>query len=184
MEENFARILSARLRPLVQRLETLEENIESLPKSLSEKDGSKAMETKAQEILDTTKELKEETKLMEKECDQMCDRGKVSEECQNSFEISPECNNNTVLNETASCENELAPDGTRNTLEPDDSPATLGRQEDRSFADRATSPVKLMQSKFEGTFSVRILLGTVFLAESRPNRVYLDAAWLELQFYT
>lgn len=161
MEEKFVRILSARLRPLAKRLETLEQKIESLPKSLSEKDGSKAMETKAQDILDTTEELKEETKLLKKECDQMYDREKLSEERQNSFEIWPDCNSNTVLNETASCENDLVPDGTRNTLEPDDSPATLSRHGDRSFVDRATSPVKLMQSKFEGKFSVRILLGTV-----------------------
>ena len=44
MEENISRIVSAKMRPLVQRLETLEEK--TLSESLSEKDGSTAMETK------------------------------------------------------------------------------------------------------------------------------------------
>lgn len=69
---------------------------------------------------------------------------------------------NTLLKKTASCENELSSDRTRNALEPEDFLVSLGRQENRRFFDTETLPLKRMQSKFEGKFPVPKLLGTVF----------------------
>ena len=157
--ENRARIYSASMRRIEQGLEMLNEKIKDLPESLREKNCSKAIETKVQEILDKTEELNgsfensmREMELLRKERDQINDREKMPEVLKKSFERSLECNANTALKETASCENELAADRTPNTLELDDSPISLDRQEDVRFFDRATSPVKPMQSNFEGKF--------------------------------
>ena len=162
--ENRARIHSARMRRIEQRLEKLEEKLKDLPELLRKKNGSKAIETTVQEILDTREELKgsiensmKEMELLRKDCDQINDREKIAEEHKISFEISLDGNN-----KTASCENELASDRTPNTLEPDDSPISLDRQEDERFIDRATSPVKPLQSNFEGKFPVQVLLGIDF----------------------
>ena len=53
-------------------------------------------------------------------------------------------------------------DGSEAVPEKDDSPICQGRQEDVIFVDRATSPLKPMQSEFKGKFPVWVLrLGTV-----------------------
>ena len=155
--ENGSRIHSARMQRIEQRLESLEEKIKGLPESLTGKDGSKGMETTVKEILETTEELKESIQNSVKEemkSDQINDREKMQEERKQSLEKSLDCNNNTALTKTASCENELAADRIPNALEPDDSPISVDRQGDVRFIDRATSPVKLMHSKFEGKFPV------------------------------
>ena len=148
---------------LERRLETLEENVESLLESIKKKVGNTAMEKRVQEILESTvqqlkdmkesfensmKEVEVEETELRKECDQMDDRERIPEERKQSLEKSSDCNNNTALNKTASCEK------TPNALEPDDSPVSPGTQENVRFIDRATSPVKLMQSKFEGKFAM------------------------------
>ena len=125
-----------------ERLETLEESVKSLSELLKEKDGNKAMETRAiQEIESSVKQLKasfensvkdvevEERQLLGEERDQMdyCEK----------------------IPETACCENELAADRTPSALEPNDSLVNQSRQE--------------MQSKFKGKFPLRVLLGTICL---------------------
>ena len=151
-KDNRARIDSSRLRQLQHRVLTLEEKIEGPPKSPREKDSSKAMEAEAQEIQDT----KEKLKLVGNE------RGKMPEERKKLSQKSLNFNSNTALKETASCENEVAAGRTATVPEKDDSPISQGRQEDVKFVDRATSPVKPMQSEFKGKFPVWVLrLGTV-----------------------
>jgi len=149
-----------------QRLETLEENVKSLSELLKEKDGNKVMETRAiQDIETLVKQLKasfensvkgvevEEMELLGKERDQMDYCEKIPEKHKILIVKSSDCNNNTVLHETAICENELAADRKPNALAPDDLPGSLGRQE--------------MQSKFEGKFLVRVLLGTICLRSTK-----------------
>ena len=157
MEEgNRPRTHSSRMRQIEQRLESLEKNIKGLPESLREKDSSKAMETTAQEILDTTKKLKEEMEFLRNAPEEM------PEERKKSFEKSLDFNNNTVVwKETSCCENELAAGRTPNALGPNDSPTSQDRHEDVRFTDRATSPVNLMHfAEIECKFPVRVLLGT------------------------
>jgi len=159
-DKDRARIHSARMRQIVrdmtagteQRLETLEENVKSLSELLKEKDGNKVMETRAiQDIETLVKQLKasfensvkdvevEEMEHFGKERDQMDYCEKIPGKRKMLIVKSSDCNNDTVLNETASCENELAADRKPNAVEPDDFPVSLGRQE--------------MQSKFEGNQS-------------------------------
>ena len=168
--ENRARIHSAKMRRIEERMKTLEEIIKALPESLRQNDGSKAMEKRVQEILDSTEELKEsvennmkeEIELLRKERDQINDREKMTEEGKTCCEVSLDCNNNTAMKETASCENELAADRAPNALDLGDSPVSLDAQEGVRFIDRATSPVNIMQLEFEGKFPVRVLLRTIF----------------------
>ena len=152
MEEgNRPRTHSSRMRQIEQRLESLEKNIKGLPESLREKDSSKAMETTAQEILDTTKKLKEEMEFLRNTPE------KMAEEHKKSFKKPLDFYNNTVLKS----ENELAAGRTPNALEPNDSPTSQDRHEDVRFTDRATSPVNLMHfAEIECKFPVRVLLGT------------------------
>ena len=136
------------------------------------------METTAQEnILDTTKTRKEEMESLGN------NREKMPEERKKLLKKSLDFNNNNELKETASCENELAAGRTPNVLQPDDSPITQATQEDVRIIDRATSPLKLMQSEFKDKFTLWVLLGTDFgsIPQSSPGQVYLDKAWLELE---
>ena len=171
-EDNRARIHSSRIRQLEQRLKTLEKTIECMPESPREKDGSKTMETEAQEIQDITEKLK----LLGNS------REKMPEERKKLFQKSLDFNNNAALKETASSENEVAAGRTPTLLEPNDSPISQDGQEDVRFIDRATSPVKLLKSEFKGKFPLWVLLGTVFdsIPQSSPDKVYLNAAWLEM----
>ena len=137
------------------------------------------METTAQEnILDPTKRRKEEMEPLGNGDE------KMPEERKKLFKKSLDFNNNTELKDTASCENELAAGSTPNVLQPDDSLISQATQEDVRFIDRATSPLKLLQSEFKGTFTLWVLLGTDFgsIPQFSPGQVYLDEAWLELQF--
>lgn len=177
-EDNRARMHSSRMRQMEKRLETLEEKIKGPPESLREMDGSKAMEITAQEIPDTTKKRKEEMEFLGNA------RGTMPEKNKKSFKKSLDFNNNTELKETTNCENELAAGRTPSALEPDDSPISQDGQKDVRFIDRATSPAKPMRSEFESKFPLWVLLGTVSgsISQSSPGQVYLDVAWLELQF--
>lgn len=161
-------IVSDTTAGLEQRLEMLEEKNQSQAESIT------ARATKRQEILATiigylkdignnVKGVEVELMELQRQLDQMNDREKMPEEHKKSYQKSSDCNNNTSLNKTASCQNELAADGTPNAIEPDDSPASLGRQADKRFVDGVISPVNLMQSKFEGKLPVRILLGAICL---------------------
>ena len=176
-EDNRARMHSSRIRQMEKRPEKVEEKIP--PESLREKDGSKVMETTAQEI-PTTKKLKKEAEFFGNA------RGTMPEEGKNSFKKSLDLNNNTVLKKNATCENELAENGTPNAFETDDFPISQDRQKDERFIDRATSPLKPMQSKFKGKFPLQVIMRTVSgsIPQSSPSQVYLDAALLDLQFST
>ena len=149
-EGNRPRTHSSRMRQIKQRLDLLEKKIKGLPESLREKDSSKAMETTAQEILDTTKKLKEEMEFLRNTPE------KMAEEHKKSFKKPLDFYNNTVLKS----ENELAAGRTPNALEPNDSPISQDRHEDVRFTDRGTSPVNVMHSEIEGKFPARVLLGT------------------------
>lgn len=175
---------SARIRKIVsdtttgleERLRTLEEQVKSLLESTRKKDCSKTMETRVQEILETPfKQVKEsianimkeveleEMELFRKESNQMDDCEKTPEERKKLIEKSPDCNNNVVLKEITSCENELAAERTPDAFESDNSPVSLDSQEYMRVPDTATQPLKLTRSKSEGKFSVRIRLGTICL---------------------
>lgn len=150
----------------------LEERNESQAESIRKKVGCTAKPTNLHEIIETiighlkdiensVKGVEVEEMELKRQRDQINDREKMPEEHKKFYRKSSDCNNNTSLNKTASCKNELAADGTPNAIEPDDSPASLSRQADKRFVDRATSPVN--QSKFEGKLPVRILLGAICL---------------------
>ena len=98
----------------------------------------------------------EDVEVVEKELgkqrDQMDDPEKVEEGPKLLFEKSSDCNDNTVLNETAKGENELAADRAPNALKSDDFPVSLDGQENTEYFDRAKS---------EGKFPIR--LGTICL---------------------
>lgn len=159
-------IVSDKTTSLEERLKTLEEQVKSLLESTREKDCNTTMETRVQEILETTfKQLKEsvenimkdfeleELKLLRKERDQMDDRP----ERKKIIEKSPDCNNNVVLKEITRCENKLVADRTPSVLESNNSPVSLDREENTTVLDRPTPLLKLTRSKSEGKFSVRIL---------------------------
>ena len=162
-------IVSDETARLEEGLEILQEQGKSLF------DCNKTMETRIQEILESTvKELKEsidnimkncelvEMKLqLRKERDQMDEREKTPEECKKLVEKSSDCNNSVVLKESTGCENELAADRTQKALESDHSSVSLDRQENTRVLDRATPPLKKTRSKSEGKFSVRMRLGTI-----------------------
>lgn len=153
----MGQIVSDTTAGLEQRLEMLKEKNESQAESIETIIGF------LNDIGNNVKGFEVELMELKRQRDQMNDREKMPEEHKKSYRKSSDCNNNTSLNETASCENELAADGTPNAIEPDDSPASLGRQADKRFVDRVISPVNLMQSKFEGKLSVRVLLGAIYL---------------------
>ena len=162
---------------LEQRLENLKEKAESQPESIRKKVGNRAMKTRVQDILETTvKQLKDVEEAIEnsmedvevvenelgKERDQIDDLEKMQEERKKSFEKSPDCNNNTVLNKTASSENELAADRTPNALESDDFSVILDKEENMGFLDKATPLFTPRQSKSEGKFSVRYIVWELY----------------------
>ena len=156
-------IVSDETARLEEGLEILQEQGKSLF------DCNKTMETRIQEILESTvKELKEsidnimkncelvEMKLqLRKERDQMDEREKTPEECKKLIEKSSDWDDNVVLKESSCCENELAAERMPKALESNDLPVSLDRQENMRF-DRATPPFTPMQSKSEGKFSVRM----------------------------
>ena len=162
-------IVNDKTTSLEKRLKTLEEQFKSLLQSRSEKDCKKSIETRVQEIIETTfKQLKEsienimkdfeleEVELLRKGRDQMGEREKIPEECKKLIEKSSDCNNNVVLKESTGCENELAAERTPKALESDGFPVRMNRQENMGFLDRATLPFTPMQSKSEGKSSVRM----------------------------
>ena len=180
-ELNGARFHSARLRQVdssmtKQKLETLEEIVKSLQELLKKQDDSKAMEMRVQEIETSLQQLKasfensvkdlevEEMELLGKDHDQMGDCEKMPEEYKKLIEKSSDCNNFTVLDETACCEEGICltspqkevvklADRIPNAFRYDVSPDIQGNV---SFLDKATSPVKLTQSKPEGKFTVLV----------------------------
>ena len=183
-ELNGAQFHSARIRQVVssmtvikQKLETLEEIVKSLLELLKKQDGNKAMETRVQEIKTSLQQLGasfensvkklevEEMELLGKDRDQMDDREKMPEEYKNLIEKSSDCNNFTVLDETACCEEGICltspqeeivrlADRISNAFPYDVSPDIQGNV---SFLDnKATSPVKLTRSKPEGKFTVLV----------------------------
>ena len=167
-------IVSDETARLEERLKTLEEQVKSLFESTREKDCNKSMETRVQEIIETTfKQLKEsienimkdceleEMDFLRKESDQMDEREKTPEERKKLIKKSSDCYNNVVFKESTGCENDLAADRTPNALKSDHSSVSLDRQENTRVLDRATPPSKLTRSKSEGTFSVRMRLGTI-----------------------
>lgn len=177
------RLHSAKMKEIVRqtaslekRLRTLEEQVKSLLESTIEKDCNKTMVERAQEILETTlKQLNTliqnmvkvelgEMELFTKEIDQINNREETPEEREKFIEKSSDCNYNVVLKGTASCEKELAADRTPNSLESDNSPVSVDRQENMRFLDRASPPLKLTQPKSEGKFSVRIRPKTIFIS--------------------
>ena len=148
-------IVSEMTAGLGQGLENSSQKVESQPESIRKKTGKTATKTRAQEIPDTTdKQLKDRKESIEnsmedvemaerelgKERHQMDDLEKVQEEPKLSFEKSSDCNINTVSNETARGESELAAD--------------RAPEENMGYLDRAKS---------EGKFPIRISLGTICL---------------------
>lgn len=169
-------IVSDKTTSLEERLRTLEEQVKSLLESTRETDCNKTMETRVQEILETTfKELQEsienimkeveleEMELFRKERDKMDDHEKTQEERKKLIEKSSNCNNNVVLKGTTSCKKVLAAERTPNALEFDDSTVSLVKQENMRVLDRATTHLELTRLKSEGMFSVRIRLGIICL---------------------
>ena len=161
-------IVSDETAHLKERLKTLEEQVKSLFEFKREKDCNKTVETRVQEIIETTfKQLKEsienitkdceleDMELLRKERDQMDEREKTPEECKKLIEKSSDWDDNVVLKESSGCENELAAERMPKALESNDLPVSLDRQENMRF-DRATPPFTPMQSKSEGKFSVRM----------------------------
>lgn len=169
-------IVSEMTAGLQQGPDNLNEKVESPPESWK-KIGKTATKTRAQEIPETTvKQLKnrkesiensmEDVEVAEKELgkerDQMDDAEKMEEGPKLMFEKSSDCNDNTVLNETASGKNELAADRTPNALKSDDFPVSLGRHsENMGYLDRATPPFSRLRPKSEGKISIRICLRTI-----------------------
>lgn len=191
---NRARTQSAKFRQVVrdmtaaledeqhqhrETLKKLEEEIKDLRKLLLlEKvvDGTKAMETRVQEIETTLKLLKESTEnsvknavvqktehLMKSVCDQMEEDfrtlineifEKMSEEHKESVAKLTDYNNNAELQKTAGCEQGMCFNSPREGefAMVVDTLSSSERQEN------ATLPVDLKQSKSEGKFALRVFL--------------------------
>lgn len=164
-------LLMAKVEDGKKALETRVQEIETTIKQLKE-----SIENSVKEV------VVEKTELLGKVCDQMDEDlrflkegfEKMSEEHKELDEKSSDFNDNAVSNETVCCEEGIplisqqeeivvVEDRIPNALERDDALLSLDRQENVSFLDRATSPVKLMQSKFEGKFAVGVFLGTICL---------------------
>ena len=167
---------SARVREIFrdEKKKEILETLEGKPGSTRKKVGStrvqKIPEPPVKQLKDMGESSENSMKNVEveeelgKERDHMDDRKKMPEGRKNSFEKSSDCNNNTaVWTETTSCENELAADRKLIALELDHSLVSLDRQKKARLIDRATSPIKLTQSKSEGKFSVLILMKTICL---------------------
>ena len=174
-----------------QRLETLEENVKSLPELLKEKDGNKALETKVQGIETAVKQLKVlvensakdvevgDMELLGKGRGQLDDSENLSEE----HKKPPGSNKIAVLNEIAcsgdcvrliSSQEEIVVVTNRipNALKRDNIFSSREIQENISFLDKATSPIKLMESKFEGRFALLVFSGKYMPAIYRYFTLY------------
>ena len=159
---------------LVQRLEMLEDKKgKSLPKSQRGNVGHTAMETKVQEKVETTvkqlldmkesiensmKDVEvEEREFSGKERDQLDVCEKIPEERKKFVEESSDCNNNAVLSKTAPQEEiVVVADRGPNALKRYDILLSPEIQENASSLDKATSPVKQLESKFEGEFALPV----------------------------
>ena len=184
------RIHSGRIRQIFsdmtagieQRVVTLEENVKSLPELVREMDGNKALETKVQGIETTVKQLKvlvensvkdvrvEEMELLPKEPDQLGNSEKVQEEHKKVIKESSDSYKNASLNEIACCEEGVC------LISPQEEIAVVtDRIPDRipdSSLDKATSPVKRIESKFGGTFAVLVfsyLHGVIVLDNTKDT---------------
>ena len=173
-------------------MQTLEK-VQSQSESIRKKGSDTATKTRAHEIKETpVKQLKdvkesiesgvEDVEVVEKELererDQMQDLEEMQEEPKNSLEKSSDCNNITVLNETACYENELAADRALNVLESDDVPVcSLDRQENMGFLDRATPLLEPPQPKSEGKFFCAYTSGNYMPAVNGRHFLLMGPVW-------
>lgn len=149
--------------------ENLNEKVESPPESIRKKISKTATRRRAQEIPETAvKQLNdrkesiensvEDVEVVEKELgkerSQTDDPEKMEEGPKLLFDKSSYCSDNTVLNETARGENELAADRAPNALNSDDFPVSVDGRENTRCLDRAKS---------EGKFPIRVRLRTICL---------------------